>query len=625
MVRFYFLGTGSSRTLSALTLDREVDDSHDFDVTVMLAGTTIGVKQVYVTVEDVNDNPPRFVNPATELIMEVPEDVENGTLVFSEGFEVIDDDTGENSEYILSIYDGNIGKVWWIDPKNGYIYVNNFLDFETTVSYDLKIRATDIGNLYSEIPFKIRIMDINDRPAVFDRDTYFVNITEGMYAADTIVPGIQVNATDPDDGPAGDQIYGLVNDSTPFDILPDGTLTVNSEVDRELNPQYVLVAEAFDKSDRPTTSYVTILVNVLDLNDEMPQFIILETLVYTERDLPLGTVITQVIAEDRDLGAGGEVEYSLLVTSDFFDIDSQSGEVYVKKSLLSISGVTTIDISVSDKGLVPRTNTATISIHVIEGKFIRYFGDFPVNSLGRLSPITYAHEFSYPFTTDIGSSLTVSSQMFVVPLEDDIDQPSPQPEIAIQSTGDQLKTIQIVPLIEKVYHDLRFLPVLLLGYDNRGIPLVAASELTVMLTPSASLEPYQNVTGSCLTAATTSACLVYLGPLPNVWFEKVTNLADKVSLSPLNSDGSTEEVEVEASTSFDEYDLSPRSGVYIVGPNHPVYAGTVVSIFLYITSDLASSGYSTALGLPSGIELEEIKGGPGFGCGKLHFVHKSVL
>jgi protocadherin Fat 1/2/3 len=80
-----------------------------------------------------------------------------------------------------------------------------------------------------------------------------------------------------------------------------------------------------------TSTYV--LITLLDVNDNPPEF---ELNIYecaVSESLPIGNIVMRVFASSRDIGINAEIEYSVIGGNEqaMFDIDPQTGTCYFIK------------------------------------------------------------------------------------------------------------------------------------------------------------------------------------------------------------------------------------------------------------------------------------------------------
>ena len=177
----------------ANALDYETLTSYDLEVTAT-DGTTTSTTIVNVVVGAVNDHPPVF-SPASPTFT-VSEDESVTTSIGAVA--ATDDDDGTDGVFTYSIVSGDAGK-FSINPSNGDLTLIDTLDFESTTSYTLTVRATDQGTNPSarsgDATVVITVTDVNDNSPVCNPVTYSVNVAEDGAAGDAVVT---VTCTDAD-------------------------------------------------------------------------------------------------------------------------------------------------------------------------------------------------------------------------------------------------------------------------------------------------------------------------------------------------------------------------------------------------------------------------------------------
>uniref|UniRef100_A0AAY4BDD9 Cadherin domain-containing protein n=1 Tax=Denticeps clupeoides TaxID=299321 RepID=A0AAY4BDD9_9TELE len=112
-----------------------------------------------------------------------------------------------------------------------------------------------------------------------------------------------------------------------------GELVLEKELDREQQRDMSLHLTASDGGSPPRSSSVTIHVNVLDANDNVPVFGLPVYKIGLPENSPLGTPVVTVSAADADEGVNGKVTYEFSRISDAaarsFSLDRNTGEVRV--------------------------------------------------------------------------------------------------------------------------------------------------------------------------------------------------------------------------------------------------------------------------------------------------------
>ena len=132
--------------------------------------------RVRITVNDVNDNDPQFVETEKTIYFDENEPAESRVFRAS----AKDRDSGENAHISYSIANINAEEIPFdIDHTTGVIKSRRLIDYETDKrEYKLQIRASDWGTPFrrqSEMRLRIRIKDINDnRPQVCVCSHHFI-------------------------------------------------------------------------------------------------------------------------------------------------------------------------------------------------------------------------------------------------------------------------------------------------------------------------------------------------------------------------------------------------------------------------------------------------------------------
>ncbi|XP_077793266.1 protocadherin alpha-7 [Macaca mulatta] len=274
------------------------------------------VFHVDVEVKDINDNPPVF--PATQKNLFIAESRPLDSRFPLEG--ASDADIGENA---LLTYRLSPNEYFSLDVPTSNQQVKPLglvlrkpLDREETPELHLLLTATDGGKpeLTGTVQLLITVLDVNDNAPVFDRTLYTVKLPENV-SIGTLV--IHPNASDLDEGLNGDIIYSFSSDVSPdikskFHMDPvSGAITVIGHMDFEESRAHKIPVEAVDKGFPPLAGHCTVLVEVVDVNDNAPQLTLTSLSLPISEDAQPGTVITLISVFDRDFGVNGQVTCSL--------------------------------------------------------------------------------------------------------------------------------------------------------------------------------------------------------------------------------------------------------------------------------------------------------------------------
>lgn len=147
-----------------------------------------------------------------------------------------------------------------------------------------------------------------------------------------------VSAEDPDIGDTNGKVqYNIVkgNENLQFDIEANtGIITLNAQLDYESQRSALLLIEASDLGSPSLSSVCTVIVHVLDQNDNAPNFLSLKQKETISEDTQVGQTVTQVYAYDKDSSVDDNNMVVYKSTSNIpFIVDSVTGVVKVSNNL----------------------------------------------------------------------------------------------------------------------------------------------------------------------------------------------------------------------------------------------------------------------------------------------------
>ena len=216
-----------------------------------------------------------------------------------------------------------------IGPTTGVVKLAKQLDYEELrqpKTYSLIVTATeDSGGFSTSVELTIKVTDVNDNAPRFEFQDYQAhNIDEDIPIGTSI---LQVSASDLDTGKNAEIVYSLGREE--FIIDEKGIIYSNKRLDADINNTYVLTVKATDKGDPPMTGTATVRVYTENKNDEAPNFSQdLYTANVYDRAEP-NTLVTTVVASDRD---GDNIHYGFAgggTTSVMFTIEERTGVIRV--------------------------------------------------------------------------------------------------------------------------------------------------------------------------------------------------------------------------------------------------------------------------------------------------------
>lgn len=191
-------------------LDREVQRVHYLKIEARDQATeepwlssTVLLK---VSLDDVNDNPPRFIPP--NYSVKVREDLPEGTIIM--WLEAYDPDVGQSSQVRYSLLDHGEGH-FDVDKLSGAVRIVQQLDFEKKQLYNLTVRAKDKGkpvSLSSTCYVEVEVIDVNENlhAPVFSSFVEKGTVKEDVPIGSSVMT---VSAHDEDTGRDGEIRYSI--------------------------------------------------------------------------------------------------------------------------------------------------------------------------------------------------------------------------------------------------------------------------------------------------------------------------------------------------------------------------------------------------------------------------------
>lgn len=307
-----------------------------------------------VTLLDVNDNKPEIFEMPS-VMMSAGSSKRSLTQAHAK-----DADAGINATIFYSLKgDSKIAQKFSIDSKSGEIFADGRLNADE--KWNLTVRATDGGGLYSETSFVVTVVaGPNTKPPIFTKSIYDANVNESAIINSTVVV---VQAEDPETDPVK---YSIVsgNELRQFTIDSEsGAITIIRKLDRETLTKYQLMIRAEDLGGLYTTTVVNI--KVLDANDNSPEFD--ETTMpylFSIDEGKLNAFVGVVQAFDMDEGRNADVVYSL-PTNVPFSINKETGEIHTKERLMfKKQAEHEFMVKATDRGAVPLSSEIRIKIIV---------------------------------------------------------------------------------------------------------------------------------------------------------------------------------------------------------------------------------------------------------------------
>ena len=359
-----FLLQRNGHITTAKPLDREdifhykiLVIAHDEGTPPLSSTATVSLK-----VKDVNDNSPNF-HP-WQYFASVLENQPSGVQVVQ--VSAVDPDEHNNGK-ISYAFIGNNFNSFAIDSSSGWITTTRRLSRSTKSVYQLNVRATDGGGRSSDkdAVVEVVIANANDVPPVFSGRSYSFSVTEDISTSAFRPQRLgQVTA----ESMNGNKITYAIIAGDPMNVFSidrnSGVITTNKLVDREVQGFYELKVAASSGSRFRET---TVTVEVMDVNDNAPEFMTTTFETTVVENWPIGFNIFFAKATDADAGPNAVISYVLTSDADsVFKINSTTGIIYLAKpvSNLAVGKSFRLSVVATDAGTPHLSSSIDIVVHI---------------------------------------------------------------------------------------------------------------------------------------------------------------------------------------------------------------------------------------------------------------------
>ncbi|XP_060151662.1 cadherin-18 isoform X2 [Globicephala melas] len=323
------------------------------------------------------------VDPKTEHYqLYVPESAQVGSAVGK--IKANDADTGSNADMTYSIINGDGVGIFSIstdkETREGILSLKKPLNYEKKKSYTLNIeganthldfRFSHLGPFKDATMLKIIVGDV-DEPPLFSMPSYVMEVYENAKIG-TVVG--TVLAQDPDSANSLVRYFIDYNaeDDKFFNIDANtGTIKTTKVLDREETPWYNITVAASENDNPSLLSHVTVVIRVLDVNDNPPELAREYDIVVCENSKP-GQVIHTISATDKDDFANGQrfnffLDEHLSINPNFTlkDNEDNTASILTRRRRFSrtIQDVYYLPIMISDGGIPSLSSSSTLTIRV---------------------------------------------------------------------------------------------------------------------------------------------------------------------------------------------------------------------------------------------------------------------
>ncbi|KAL2077320.1 hypothetical protein ACEWY4_026824 [Coilia grayii] len=338
-----------------------------------IVNSPLNMYRFEVNISDINDNAPVFLSSVREInVSELAFPGERFSLPVA-----YDKDVGINS---VKNYKLSSNEHFSLDIQHGgesvsaELVLQKALDREKQSVIQLILTAFDGGKPSKSGTAKIivNVQDVNDNIPLFDKPLYKAQVYENAPPGTSV---ITVKANDLDEGINGEIIYSFVNPGdgrqvNAFNINSlTGEIAVAGDLDHETNPGIEIRVKATDRGHNPRAAFCKVLVEVLDVNDNVPEIAVTSLANTIKEDSPVGTMVGLITVKDADAGQNGAVDVRILGSVPF-----KIASTYKNRYSLTVDGPLdresiskyNVTIKATDEGIPPLSSTTVIAITVAD-------------------------------------------------------------------------------------------------------------------------------------------------------------------------------------------------------------------------------------------------------------------
>ncbi|XP_018375495.1 PREDICTED: cadherin-23 [Trachymyrmex cornetzi] len=299
---------------------------------------------VNITILDVNNKPPIFIDPGTVTIRENTQVGAYVHRIVAQDPDVapilryrVDPNSSEarNEEgTLIKVQEYDYLAALELNALDGLLRIVKLLDRERVETIRLGLVVEDLaavrGLQTASATLSIIIEDENDNNPKFRRPFYRRSVTENSKNGVNIV---NIVADDADKNRS--ITYSLQGPREITDLVhldhETGEMVVANKIDREMYSWLNLTVKATDSGIPPRSSLSEVYVQVLDENDNNPYFVSNISNVTVTENSKIGTEIAVIQAADSDSGDYGKITYLLdrISSQGIFAIHSETGSLTV--------------------------------------------------------------------------------------------------------------------------------------------------------------------------------------------------------------------------------------------------------------------------------------------------------
>jgi hypothetical protein len=347
---YFTIDEVSGQVQLAVALNKQQRSEYRVRVTAKDGGSPPLSTKVTILVEllEVNEYAPVILTSSPNGILYLSENTTVGVVVVT--LNITDGDYGEAGSVLVSLV--NASTSWFsLSKENDSVVLAKSVDYETDPHHvNITLTACDGGHpsLCSRYSLMVFLQDVNDNAPQFGPSLgfgskwnsshlmYHVNMWENASANSTV---LFVFAQDLDSGENGHVKYMLsdAHDSAYFTIDEvSGQVQLAVALNKQQRSEYRVRVTAKDGGSPPLSTKVTILVELLEVNEYAPVILTSSPngILYLSENTTVGVVVVTLNITDGDYGEAGSVLVSLVnASTSWFSLSKENDSVVLAKSV----------------------------------------------------------------------------------------------------------------------------------------------------------------------------------------------------------------------------------------------------------------------------------------------------
>ncbi|XP_075932650.1 cadherin-23 isoform X2 [Anarhichas minor] len=364
-------GRADIRVRVAMPLDFENIRSYSFSLYANESMSDhVGFARVFIELINENDNRPIFSRPLYNISL--PENTPPGTSLLR----ILATDRDSGIFGVVRYYFSDEPDQFSLDDESGWVILRASLDYELMRRFTLTVLARDGGGEETTGRIRVNVLDVNDNAPLFQKEAYVGSLRENEQAVQAVA---RVRATD-DDSPPNNFLTYTITSASAFPnyfsiILVEGyaVISVTRPLDYEQVPNGMvyLTVMVKDGGNPALNNTVPVTVEVIDENDNPPEFSTQSYIVKIPENIIAGATVLLVNATDLDASreyGQASLIYSLEGSSQF-RLNSRSGEITTTALLdREVKAEYILIVRAVDGGVGPqqKTGIATVNITILD-------------------------------------------------------------------------------------------------------------------------------------------------------------------------------------------------------------------------------------------------------------------